>query len=109
MEHFDIAIIGTGSGNTILDERYAEKKVAICEQGVFGGTCLNVGCIPTKMFVYAAEVAQTVRDSARFGVDAHIDGVRWSDIVSRVFGRIDPLAAGGEHYRRSSPQVTSGL
>ena len=35
--------------------------------------------------------------------DAHIDGVRWSDIVSRVFGRIDPLAAGGEHYRRSSP------
>ena len=106
MEHFDIAIIGTGSGNTILDERYAEKKVAICEQGVFGGTCLNVGCIPTKMFVYAAEVAQMVREAARFGVDAHIDGVRWSDIVSRVFGRIDPLAAGGEHYRRSSPHVT---
>ncbi|HTY29268.1 MAG TPA: mycothione reductase, partial [Mycobacterium sp.] len=106
MEHFDIAIIGTGSGNSILDERYAEKKVAICEQGVFGGTCLNVGCIPTKMFVYAAEVAQTVREAARYGVDAHIDGVRWSDIVSRVFGRIDPLALGGEHYRRSSPNVT---
>ena len=106
MEHFDIAIIGTGSGNSILDERYADKKVAICEQGVFGGTCLNVGCIPTKMFVYAAEVAQNVREAARFGVDAHLDGVRWSDIVSRVFGRIDPLAAGGENYRRSSPNVT---
>lgn len=106
MPHFDIAIIGTGSGNSILDERYADKKVAICEQGVFGGTCLNVGCIPTKMFVYAAEVAQTVRDAARFGVDAHIDAVRWPDIVSRVFGRIDPLAAGGEQYRRSSPNVT---
>ena len=106
MQHFDIAIIGTGSGNSILDERYADKNVAICEQGVFGGTCLNVGCIPTKMFVYAAEVAQTVREAARYGVDAHIDGVRWTDIVSRVFGRIDPLAAGGEHYRRSSPNVT---
>ncbi|MCX2932296.1 mycothione reductase [Mycobacterium sp. CVI_P3] len=106
MEHFDIAIIGTGSGNTILDERYADKRIAICEQGVFGGTCLNVGCIPTKMFVYAAEVAQTVREAARYGVDAHVDGVRWADIVSRVFGRIDPLAAGGEHYRRSSPNVT---
>ncbi len=106
MQHFDIAIIGTGSGNSIIDERYAHKKVAICEQGVFGGTCLNVGCIPTKMFVYAAEVAQTVREAARYGVDAHIDGVRWSDIVSRVFGRIDPLAMGGEHYRRSSPNVT---
>ena len=105
MAHFDIAIIGTGSGNSILDERYADKRVAICEQGVFGGTCLNVGCIPTKMFVYAAEVAQTVRDSARYGVDAHVDGVRWSDIVSRVFGRIDPIALGGENYRRSSPNV----
>ncbi len=106
MEHFDIAIIGTGSGNSILDERYADKRIAICEQGVFGGTCLNVGCIPTKMFVYAADVAHTVRESARFGVDAHIDGVRWSDTVSRVFGRIDPIAEGGENYRRSAPNVT---
>ena len=105
MSHFDIAIIGTGSGNSILDERYADKRVAICEQGVFGGTCLNVGCIPTKMFVYAAEVAQTIRSSAQYGVDAHVDGVRWDDIVSRVFGRIDPLALGGENYRRSSPNV----
>jgi mycothione reductase len=104
--HFDLAIIGTGSGNSILDERYTDKRVAICEQGTFGGTCLNVGCIPTKMFVYAAEVAQKARDTARFGIDAHVDGVRWSDIVSRVFGRIDPLAAGGENYRKSSPNVT---
>ena len=104
--HFDLAIIGTGSGNTILDERYSAKRVAICEQGTFGGTCLNVGCIPTKMFVYAADVALKVRDSARFGIDAHVDNVRWSDIVSRVFGRIDPLADAGENYRRSSPNVT---
>ncbi|CAN3128381.1 mycothione reductase [Mycobacterium sp. smrl_JER01] len=105
MADFDIAIIGTGSGNSILDERYAAKRVAICEEGVFGGTCLNVGCIPTKMFVYAAGVAQQIRESTRYGVDAHLDGVRWTDIVSRVFGRIDPLASGGEQYRRSSPNV----
>ena len=83
MEHFDIAIIGTGSGNSILDERYTGRHVAICEQGTFGGTCLNVGCIPTKMFVYAAEVAENARDSTRYGVDATVDNVRWSDIVSR--------------------------
>jgi mycothione reductase len=105
MTHFDIAIIGTGSGNSILDERYVDKHVAICEKGIFGGTCLNVGCIPTKMFVYAAGVAQSARESAQYGVDAHVDGVRWGDIVSRVFGRIDPLALGGENYRRSSPNV----
>src|SRR5215475_1655966 len=105
MAHFDIAIIGTGSGNSVLDERHADKRIAICEQNVFGGTCLNVGCIPTKMFVYAADVAQSAREAARYGVDAHVDGVRWGDIVSRVFGRIDPLALGGENYRRSSPNV----
>ena len=89
MTHHHLAIIGTGSGNTILDERYERMSVAICEQNVFGGTCLNVGCIPTKMFVYAAEVAQSANESTRFGVDARVDEVRWPDIVSRIFGRIE--------------------
>ena len=105
METYDIAIIGTGSGNSILDDRYAGKRAAICEQGVFGGTCLNVGCIPTKMFVYAAEVTNTIRGAGRYGVDAHIDRVRWDDIVSRIFGRIDPIALSGEDYRRSAPNI----
>jgi mycothione reductase len=105
METYDIAIIGTGSGNTILDDRFAGKRIAMCEHGTFGGTCLNVGCIPTKMFVYAAEVATTIRDAARFGIDAHIDRIRWDDIVSRVFGRIDPISLSGEDFRRSAPNV----
>ena len=106
MTHYDLAVIGTGSGNSILDERYRDMSVAICEQGVFGGTCLNVGCIPTKMFVYAAEVAESATESTRFGVDAHVNGVRWPDIVSRIFGRIDPIGLGGENYRKSTPNVT---
>jgi mycothione reductase len=105
MEAYDVAIIGTGSGNCIVDERFADKRVAICEQGAFGGTCLNVGCIPTKMFVYVAEVAEKIRAAARYGVDAHIDRVRWDDIVSRVFGRIDPISISGEDHRRSGPNV----
>lgn len=109
MEHYDLTIIGTGSGNSIpdpgFDARYGDMRVAICEQGTFGGTCLNVGCIPTKMFVYAAEVAQTVRDSARYGIDAHIDKVRWPDIVSRVFGRIDPIAESGKTYKQGLPNI----
>lgn len=106
METYDIAIIGTGSGNTLLDDRLLGKRAALCEQGTFGGTCLNVGCIPTKMFVYAAEVATTIRHAARYGVDAHIDRVRWDDIVSRIFGRIDPISMSGEDYRRASPTST---
>ncbi|NIL79053.1 mycothione reductase [Rhodococcoides kroppenstedtii] len=107
-QHVDVAIIGSGSANTILDERFDGLSVAMFEESIFGGTCINVGCIPTKMFVYAAEVANTVRRAERYGIDARIERVRWQDIVDRVFGRIDPIAEGGENYRRGdgSPNVT---
>ena len=68
--HYDLVVIGTGSGNTIVDHRFADRKVAIVERGTFGGTCLNVGCIPTKMYVYPADLADTPSASSRVGVDA---------------------------------------
>lgn len=101
MPHYDLVIVGTGSGNSILGPDFAGKKTAIVEKGTFGGTCLNVGCIPTKMFVYAADVAYTPSHSAKYGVDEELKGVRWRDIRDRIFGRIDPIAAGGAEYRRS--------
>ncbi|WP_232662474.1 mycothione reductase [Pseudonocardia sp. TRM90224] len=105
--HHDLVVIGTGSGNSIVDGRFDHLDVALVEHGVFGGTCLNVGCIPTKMYVYPADLAQLVRISARYGVDASIDKVRWRDIRDRVFGRIDPISAGGREYRVDrSPNVT---
>jgi mycothione reductase len=103
---YDLAIIGTGSGNSLVTPDFDGKRVAIVEAGAFGGTCLNVGCIPTKMYVYAAEVAATVRHAGRFGIDARFEGVRWRDIRDRVFGRIDPISAGGQAYRRDSPNTT---
>ncbi len=105
--HFDLAIIGTGSGNSLITEDMVDWRIAIIEEGVFGGTCLNRGCIPTKMFVHAADVAETVRHASHFGVDARIDAIRWTDIRDRVFGRIDPIAEGGRDYRANrSPNVT---
>ncbi|TVT02703.1 mycothione reductase [Amycolatopsis bartoniae] len=99
MPHYDLVIVGTGSGNSILDPRFAGWKTAIVEKSVFGGTCLNVGCIPTKMFVHTADVAATPSVSARFGVDEELVHVRWRDVRDRIFGRIDPIAAGGREYR----------
>ena len=106
MRHFDLIVIGSGSGNSVLTEELADRGVAIIEESTFGGTCLNVGCIPTKMYVYAADVAEAVRGSARYGVDATLDDVRWADIRDRIFGRIDPISAGGLRYRRDSKTVT---
>ncbi|QYH19559.1 mycothione reductase [Corynebacterium aquatimens] len=100
--HYDLIIIGTGSGNTILTPEFDDKKVAIVEHGAFGGTCLNVGCIPTKMYVLAADAAYAPRESQRLGVDLEFKGADWPAIVDRVFtNRIDVIAEGGESYRRS--------
>ncbi len=107
MAHHDLVIIGTGSGNTIVDGRFADLDVAFVEHGVFGGTCLNVGCIPTKMYVYAADVAETIRRSSTYGIDATVDKVRWADVRNRVFGRIDPIAAGGQRYRQDEQENTT--
>ena len=103
MTHYDLVIIGTGSGNTIVNRRFADQKVAIVERGTFGGTCLNVGCIPTKMFVHAADVAATPSVSSRYGVDEQLLDVRWTDVRDRIFGRIDPIAEGGSEYRHHNP------
>jgi len=99
VQEFDLIIVGSGSGNSIPSADFDDWNIAIIEKGVFGGTCLNVGCIPSKMLVYTADVAEQVRHASIYGVDASIDRVRWPDIVERVFGRIDPIAQGGQQYR----------
>ena len=96
---FDLVIVGTGSGNSIPGPEFDRWNIAIIEKGLFGGTCLNVGCIPSKMFVYAADVAEIIRDSATYGIQASIEEVNWPAIRDRVFGRIDPIVQGGEEYR----------
>ena len=107
MTHFDLAIIGSGSGNSLIGPEFAEWQIAIIEESTFGGTCLNVGCIPTKMYVYPADLAESVRNAGHLGVDGTIDQVRWTDIRDRVFGRIDPIAAGGRDYRaHGEPNTT---
>ncbi|GAB3275594.1 mycothione reductase [Parasphingorhabdus pacifica] len=104
MRHFDLIIIGTGSGNSILDDRFADWNVAVVEKGIgtndaYGGTCLNVGCIPTKMFVHTADVASAPSAGDRLGVDLELRDVRWQEIRDRIFGRIDTISAGGRRYR----------
>ncbi len=98
--HYDIIVIGTGSGNTIIDERFDQYSVALVEEGRFGGTCINVGCIPTKMFVHTADTALAIRQSARLGLSSDLTEVRWQDITERIFAhRIDPIVQSGQEYR----------
>ena len=105
-EDYDLIIIGTGSGNTIITPEFNSWKIAIIEKGTFGGTCLNRGCIPSKMLVHVANTICEIEKSELIGVDASVNDLRWKDIVNRIYGRIDPIAEGGKEYRENLPNVT---
>jgi pyruvate/2-oxoglutarate dehydrogenase complex dihydrolipoamide dehydrogenase (E3) component len=69
-EKFDSIVIGTGQAGPALAVRLAQsgRKIAILERKLFGGTCVNVGCIPTKTLIASARVAHLARRAADFGV-----------------------------------------
>ncbi len=104
--HHDLVIIGTGSGNSIIGPELDDLDIGLVEKGVFGGTCLNVGCIPTKMFVLPSDRLVDAEDSGPLGV--HVEGVTsdWPAIRDRIFARIDPIASGGEAWRKQADNVT---
>jgi mycothione reductase len=104
--HHDLLIIGTGSGNSVIGPEHDHLDIAIVERDVFGGTCLNRGCIPSKMYVYAADLAELARTGPALGVDTRFHGADWKSIRDRIFDRVDPIAAGGEAYRKGLDNVT---
>ncbi len=106
MRRFDLIVIGTGSGNSVIGPEHDGWEIAVIERSLFGGTCLNVGCIPSKMYVYAAELAELASSGPRLGVATRFDGADWAAIRDRIFGRIDPIAAAGRQYRIDGPNVT---
>ncbi len=106
MPHHELVIIGTGSGNTLVTEDLEGLDIAIVEAGRFGGTCLNVGCIPTKMFVLPADRVVEAQEAHRIGVTITGASADWTAVRDRVFARIDPISDGGEEYRVSQTFVT---
>ncbi|MDX6359854.1 MAG: dihydrolipoamide dehydrogenase [Nocardioidaceae bacterium] len=121
---FDVLILGAGSGGYACALRAAQLglSVGLVEKGNLGGTCLHVGCIPTKALLHAAEVADLARDSAQFGVQATLDGIdmpgvnAYKDkVVSRLFKGLSGLIKGrgitvieGEGRLTGPKQVTVG-
>jgi dihydrolipoamide dehydrogenase len=121
---FDVLILGAGSGGYACALRAAQLglSVGLVEKGDLGGTCLHVGCIPTKALLHAAEVADLARDSAQFGVRATLDGIdmpgvnAYKDkVVARLFKGLSGLIKGrgitvieGEGRLTGAKQVTVG-
>lgn len=83
-QNFDLVVLGAGSGGYAAALRSAElgMSVALIEKNKVGGTCLHVGCIPTKALLHAAEVADVSRDAAKFGVTTKFEGIDIAAVTS---------------------------
>jgi dihydrolipoamide dehydrogenase len=93
---FDVVVLGAGSGGYSCALRAAELglSVALVEKSRLGGTCLHVGCIPTKALLHSAEVADSARDSERFGVNATFEGIDMGGVNKYKDGVVARLFAG---------------
>lgn len=85
MEHFDLIVIGAGPGGyeTAAEAAALGRKVALVERAELGGTCLNLGCIPTKALCRCAEVAMTVAESQEFGILSDAPVVNLPKVMER--------------------------
>jgi len=94
-EHFDAIVIGTGQAGPSLAVRLAGagRKTAILERKRFGGTCVNVGCIPTKTLIASARAAHVARNAAEFGVAIN-ELVKRGEIKAPIVIGRDHLDAG---------------
>src|SRR5688572_25631050 len=77
VEHFEYVIIGGGKGGKTLAAKLAAAghQVAMIEEGMIGGSCINVTCIPTKTMVRSAKVAAMTKRAADFGIHVTFNGV----------------------------------
>ena len=108
-EHFDAVVIGTGQGGSPLAVRLAQsgRRTAVIERHLFGGTCVNVGCTPTKTYVASARAAHVARTAAQYGV---VIGGDISIDMARVKARKDEVIGGSrdgiEKWLRGTENVT---
>ena len=81
---YDLFVIGAGSGGVRASRVAASHgaRVAVAEEGRLGGTCVNVGCVPKKLLVYASSYAQAFEDSAGFGWREGSREHRWPQLIA---------------------------
>jgi len=85
MERFDVIVIGSGSGMLVASAAVDQGfRTALIEHGKMGGTCINVGCVPSKMLIYPTDVIAAIKESRKLGVHATVDSVDFNNIMTRM-------------------------
>ncbi len=86
MKNYDVIVIGSGAGAIISDEASVQGlKVALIDKGpLVGGTCLNWGCIPSKMLIYAADRIVEIEEARKLGIEAEVKKIDFHSIMERM-------------------------
>jgi len=90
---FELLVIGAGSGGVRASRMAAARgvKVAVVENRYLGGTCVNVGCVPKKIFVYASEYAEKFEEARGFGVNGQLESFDWPTLRDNKTNEIKRL------------------
>jgi dihydrolipoamide dehydrogenase len=107
MKKHSVLVVGAGTGADIA--AFAAERglsTALVEEGPLGGTCHNRGCIPSKMLIHSADVADTINNSEKFGIKAKIEAIDFPSIVNRVFGQIDKESKEMEEAAHETENIT---
>jgi len=90
MEQFDVIVIGSGSGMLVASAAINQGfKTALVERGKMGGTCINVGCVPSKMLIYPTDIIDALKESGKIGVHATTDSVDFNNIMNRMHALVN--------------------
>jgi len=107
MERFDVLVIGSGSGmivaSTAVDQGF---KTAIVDSGPMGGTCLNRGCVPSKMLIYPADVVTILKEAQRLGVNAIVNSVDFKNIMERTHKLVNGDSGTQARAVKNTPELT---
>jgi mycothione reductase len=103
MKKYDVIVIGSGCGTNIVDEALAHNlSVALVDKGPLGGTCANLGCIPSKMLIFAADRITEVQEARKLGIRAEIRDIDFGFILERMR---QSVRDGQEHMRQGLSHI----
>jgi mycothione reductase len=85
VKKYDVIVVGSGCGMIIAEEATAHGlKVALVDKGPLGGTCLNLGCIPSKILIKAADRMVEIQEAPKLGIKVEVSNVDFSAIMKRM-------------------------
>ena len=107
MEEFDVLVIGSGSGMLVASAAVeAGFRVALVEGGTMGGTCINVGCVPSKMLIHPADLITGIAEAEKLGVKATVTQVDFQNIMNRMHALVTHDTSHQAAAVQATPEMT---